>query len=233
MQARRMDEQVKRPKVALTKGAWVWLGVLALTMLSTWPLGSFDDATELTPDHTDVLEYCFWLAGAVGISSASFCFFRSSGQLLSRLVLSIFCFGLIGVLATFLVASTVANIAENQRDFPSGKTKTYWTLLPIERAYRMDSRTGSSWIIQPAPIWSNIDIAHSDYSLMLDRSTSGSRDSEPSSLPSRSYFCAKVMMQRSGEALRVLHAGKQALPPGSVGVCSEMAGKEPSLSILH
>lgn len=228
-----MKEQVKRAKVTLTTGAWVWLGVLAIAMVSTWPLGRFDDATELTPDHTDILEYCFWLAGAVGVASGVFCFFQSSGRTLSRLVLSILCFGLIGFLATVLVASTVANIVENRRDFPSGKTQTYWTLIPIERAYRMDSRTGSSWIIQPAPIWSNIDIAHSDYTLMLDRSMLGSRASEPSSLPSRSYFCAKVMMQRSGDALRVLHAGKQALPSGSVGVCSEMAAKEPPLSIMR
>jgi hypothetical protein len=227
-----MDEEVKRPKVTLTKGAWLWLGMLSLAMVSTWPLGHFDDATELTPDHSDILEYCFWLAGAVAVASVPFSFLRSNGKLLSRLVLSIFGFGLIGFIATLSVASTVANIVENQLDFPSGKTQTSWTLLPIERAYRMESRTGSSWIIQPAPIWSNIDIAHSDYRLIIDRSNF-SRDPEPSSLPSRSYFCAKVMMQRSGNALRVLHAGKQALPPGSLGVCSEMAAREPSLPILR
>ena len=228
-----MGEQTKQPKVKLTKGAWWWLGVLGFAMLSVWPLGHFDDATELAPDHTDVLEYCFWFAGLVSIVSAFFCFFRSSGQLLSRLLLSIFCFALLGGLSALLVTSTIANIIHNRRDFPPGKTRTYWTLLPIQRAYRMDSRTGSSWIIQPAPIWSNIDIAHSDYSLMLSRSASGSAKPEPSSVPSHSYFCAKVLMQQSGEALRVLHAGTHALPPGTVGICSEMATKEPSLPIVR
>jgi hypothetical protein len=148
-------------------------------------------------------------------------------------LLSLLGFGLIGGLATVLLLSTVANIIENRRDFPPERTRTFGALLPIERAYRMDSRTGSSWIIQPAPIWSNIDIAHADYSFMLARSGTGSTRKEPSNVPSRSYFCAKVTMQQSGEALRVLHAGSQALPAGSVGVCSEMASKEPSLTVIQ
>lgn len=228
-----MGEQAKQPSVKLTKAAWWWLGVLGLAMLSVWPLGRFDDATELTPDHTDVLDYCFWLAGAVALLSALVCFFQSSGRLFSRLFLSFFCFALLGGLSSLLVTSTIANIIENRRDFPPGETRTYWTLLPIQRAYRTDSRTGSSWIIQPAPIWSNIDIAHSDYRFMLTRSRSAIGGSEPSSLPSRSYFCARVLMQKSGEALRVLHAGKQALPPGTVGVCSEMVRREPTLPVLQ
>ena len=233
MQTVGMVEQTKKPSVKLTKAAWWWLGALGLAMLSAWLIGHFDNATELTPDHTDVLEYCFWFAGAVALISAWVGFSQSSGKLLSRLVASLFCFALLGGLSSLLVTSTIANIVENRRDFPSGATQTYWTLLPIQRAYRMDSRTGSSWIIQPAPIWSNIDIAHSDYSLMLNRSKLPSGAAEPSSLPSRSYFCAKVVMERSGEALRVLHAGKQALPAGTVGVCSEMAAKEPSLPVLR
>ncbi len=228
-----MEEQAKQPSVRLTKRAWWWLGVLGIAMVSVWPLGHFDNTTELTPDHTDVLEYCFWFAGAVALTSASVCFFQSSGRLFSRILLSVCCFALLGGMSSLLVTSTVANIIENRRDFPAGETRTYWTLLPIQRAYRMDSRTGSSWIIQPAPIWSNIDIAHSDYTFMLTRSKSDTNASEPSSLPSRSYFCAKVMMQSSGEALRVLHAGRQSLPPGTVGVCSEMMAKEPALPVLH
>ena len=198
-------------------------------MLSVWPLGHFDDTTELTPDHTNVLEYCFWFAGLVALASSLVCLFQSTGKLIPRLLMSLFCFALLGGLSALLVTSTIANIIENWRDFPPQETQTYWTLLTIQRAYRMDSRTGSSWIIQPAPIWSNIDIAHADYSFMLKRLGSDTKGSEPSSLPSRSYFCAKVMMQRSGEALRVLHAGRQALPLGTIGVCSEMMVKQPAL----
>jgi hypothetical protein len=229
-----MDEQSQPTSgVKLTKFAWLWLGGLALAMISVWPLGWFDTATELTPDHSDILEYCFWLAALVDVISVAVCFFQSKGALASRLLLSVFCFGLIGGLATILLLGTAANIIENHHDFPSESTRTFGALLPIERAYRMDSRTGSSWIIQPAPIWSNIDITHADYSFMLARSGTLKPREEPSNVPSHSYFCAKVTMQESGEALRVLHAGRQALPSGSVGVCSEIASKEPSLTLIQ
>lgn len=165
--------------------------------------------------------------------SASICFFQSSGKVLSRLLMSVLCFALLSGLSSLLLTSTVANIIENRQDFPPEKTQTYWSLLPIQRAYRSDSRTGSSWTIQPAPIWSNIDIAHSDYTFMLEHSGSANGSSEPSSLSSRSQFCAKVVMQKSGKALRVLHAGRRALPPGTVGICSDMALAEPLLPVLR
>ena len=228
-----MEEKAKTPRVTLTKFAWVWLGVLALAMISVWPLGRFDTATELRPDHSDILEYCFWLAGAVAVASMAFCFFQSKGALPSRILLSLLGFGLLGGLATVLLLSTVVDLIENRRDFPPERTRTFHALLPIERAYRMDSRTGSSWIIQSAPIWSNIDIAHADYKFMFARSGTANARDEPSNVSSRSYFCAKVTMQQSGEALRVLHAGRQTLPSGSVGVCSEMASREPSLAIIQ
>lgn len=68
---------------------------------------------------------------------------------------------------------------------------------------------------------------------MVARSGMANARKEPSNVPSRSYFCAKVTMQQSGEALRVLHAGKQALASGSVHVCSEVALKEPSLTVIQ
>lgn len=229
-----MEEQAKPPRVKLTKFAWIWFGVLALAMICVWPLGRFDTATELTPDHSDVLTYCFLLAGLVALISMAVCLFQSTGALPSRILLSLLGFGLLGGLATVLLLGTVANIVENRRDFPPERTRTFGALLPIQRAYRMDSRrTGSSWIIQPVPIWSNIDIAHEDYTFMLAHSGTANARKEPADVPSRSYFCAEVNMQQAGEALRVLHAGKQALPAGSVGICSEMASKQPSLTIIR
>jgi hypothetical protein len=228
-----VEEKAKPPRVKLTKLAWVWLAVLALAMISVWPLGGLDTATELTPDHSDILEYCFWIAGLIAVVSMAVCFFQSEGALPSRILLSLLFLGFLGGLSTHLHLSTVANIIENRRDIPPERTRTFGALLPIERAYRMDSRTGSSWIIQPAPIWSNIDIAHGDYRFMLARTGAANARKEPSDVPSRSYFCAKVTMQESGDALRVLHAGSQALPPGSVGICSEMASKEPSLTVVQ
>ena len=226
-----MEEQFKQPKVRLTKLAWFWFGFELLALLSTWPLGSLDNTTELTPDHSDILEYCFWAAGIIAVASAILCFVQSKGSFAARVLTSVLCIGLLGGLATTLVLGTVANIVENRNDFPANATRTYWALLPIDRAYRMDSRTGSSWIIQPL-MWTNIDISHSDYRFMLSRSGVSDKGSEPDNVKSRGRFCAKVEMQRAGEALRVLHAGKSSLPAGTIGICSDMASREPSLVFI-
>lgn len=226
------EQKPKAGKVKLTRLAWVWFGVLGLSMLSTWPLGHFDNATELTPTHDDILDYCFWVAGFIAIASMVIGFLQSEGALASRLLMSVLGFGILGGVAGVLVLGTIASIIENREDFPPQATRTFTALIPIERAYRMDSRTGSSWIIQPYSFGVNIDIAHADYRLMLTRSGAANVSKEPWNVPSRRYFCAKVTAQQSGEALRVLHAGSQALPPGSVGVCSEMASNDHSLPVI-
>ena len=223
------DGQPGRFEARLTKFAWWWFAGLALTYLSTWPLSRLDNATVLTPDNTPMLGLCVLLAGLVALVSALVCFFQSTGTMAARMVMSLMGFGIGGGVGTLLFLSTLANIAENRRLFPSETTRTYWALLPIERAWRSDARSNRSWIIQPAPYSAEINITHADYRRMLPGTAAANRRSKPKSVSSRSRFCAKVQMQQSGAALRVLHAGKGSLPVGTVGVCSEMAAREPSL----
>jgi hypothetical protein len=219
-----------RGKAQPTTFGWIWLAVIALVYLAVWPVGWFDNATELTPDHSDILGYCFGAAAILAIVSGIVIFVQSEGAKAARIALALVT-ALASGIGGALLSSTIANIIENHIDFPAGKTRTFRALLPIGRAYRMDSRTGSSWIIQPV-IWTNIDITQSDYRFMLSHRGWNGRGPEPDSVSSRAYFCARVLIQQSGDALRVLNAGRSTLPDGAVGICSEMASKDSSLTLV-
>lgn len=225
------DTQIPPGKAKLTKVAWMWAAGIAIAFALMWLASGYDDATELTPDHSDILGYCFDAAGLIAVASAVVAFFQSKGAITARVGLA-FCFALEGGLATILLSGRIANIIENRIDFPASNTKTFRALLPIGRAYRTDSRMGSSWIIQPV-IWTNIDITQADYRFMLlHRGWDGERP-EPKTVSSGGYFCANVLMQQSGDALRVLHAGSSRLPAGTIGICSEMESKDSKLTVVN
>lgn len=52
----------------------------------------------------------------------------------------------------------------------------------------------------------------------------------PDEISSHGFFCARVTLQQSGDALRVLNAGSQKLPAGTVVVCPRHRLSRPSLS---
>ena len=217
-------------KARPTTFGWIWLAAVTAVYIAVWPAGWFDTATELTPDHSDILDYCFYVAGVLALVSGVVLFVQSKGSTIGRLGLA-FVASLAGGIGSLLLSSTVANIIENRIDFPADKTNTFRGLLPIGRAYRMDSRTGSSWIIQPL-IWTNIDITQSDYRFMLSHRGWSGKGSEPDDVRSDGYFCARALMQKAGGAIRVLHAGHSRLPSGTIGICSEMQAADRSAVVV-
>jgi hypothetical protein len=44
----------------------------------------------------------------------------------------------------------------------------------------------------------------------------------PDEISSRGYFCAKLTIEQSDKALRILHVGSQTLPVGTVIFCSDV-----------
>lgn len=231
-----VDANVGRPKakVRLTKFAWLWQGVLWLLILSGWLVGHFNTSTLLSPDYDNVLEACFIAAGVVAVLSGIVGYLQSTGTTAGRIVAAVMMFGLVGALGTGMLTMNVAELVLGKHYFPPGRTETFQALLPIGRAYRAESRTGDSWVIQPTPLWSNIDITESDYDFMV----TGKRvidvrevHDEPGDVTSHGTYCATVTLQRAGDALRVLHAGNQTLPDGSVVRCPPAAAGLPYLQI--
>lgn len=200
------------------KGIWVlFFGSLALIPLSI-ALGWFDTTTELIPTHEKVDLACFAIATLCGllVCTAGIHLTRNlSGA--QRIVLPIVIMLEAGI-GIFLVTSHIAAIAEGRLDFPSGKTHTREVLLQISRAYQTHGK-GRSQYIQTMPIWSNLEITPEDFAFMKSNRRSDDEGHDPDEISSRGYFCAKATIQQSDKALRILHAGSQKLPEGTVILC--------------
>ena len=213
-----MSEAVKIQPTSAGRGL-IACFVVPLALLAVGGiLGWFDRTTELTPSHDEVLQFCFLIAGLAGLACGGLSIRESKGMALWRRIAVGCCLVALGFLAVFLVSSRGADLIEGRTDFPPAKTRTYPGLLIISRAYQTHGK-GRSWNIQTTPIWSNLDVAQADYEFMLAHRSPADDGRNPDEISSRGFFCARVMLQQSGDALRVLNAGSQKLPAGTVVVC--------------
>lgn len=187
-------------------------------MLVWWMLGFFDNTTELIPGHDDVLEYCIVLGVVSGLVWGGLSIRASRGWIVANRVLLAAGSALLGLFSVGLLSGRIAMIVEGSIDFPSARTKTYPGLLVISRAYQTHGK-GAGWNIQTTPIWSNLDVTKADYDSMLAHRGPGDHGRNPDEISSNGFFCARVTLQQSGNALRVMHAGSRTLPTGTVIVC--------------
>lgn len=197
---------------------WGWLIGLFAFFVAYVLLGFFDQSTEITPSHDGVLNACFIVAGLGGLVAAGLVlrFWRGLPWWKRVYVAALLAFG--GFLLTFLMSSRVTTLVDNVIDFPAGRTQTKRGLLVIWRAYRTHGK-GQSWNIQTTPIWSNLDITRADYEFMLAHQPPDGIARDGDEIHSHGYFCADVSVQIAGPAIRVMHAGSQKLPQGTVIVC--------------
>jgi hypothetical protein len=197
------------------------LAVFAVLALTYWILYLFDDTTVLWPSHDASLRACFWIAGLSGLAVCVLLIlgmFRSKVISVWRRIAAALGFAVATAIFVFLVTVRVVDIVNGWLDFPSSKTKTFTGLIQISRAYHTHGK-GASANIQTMPIWSNMDVAEDDYQFMLKNRRAGDTSHNPDEVSSKGYFCAKVTLQQSGNALRVLHAGSHELPAGTVILC--------------
>lgn len=190
------------------------LALAAVDML----LGFFDTSTQITPDHGNVLNACFAAGGLSALLMSGVALFGIQKMKAWQRACLATALAIVGFLSVFLLSSQIAKLVENHIDFPAGSTKTYPAFLFINRAYRTQGKE-QSWNIQTTPIWSNLDITEGDYSFMLSHRRPGDDGHNPNEISSKSYFCAKVTMQQSDNALRILNAGSHQLPAGTVVIC--------------
>src|SRR6478672_2825392 len=208
-------EPTTRSRKIGRSGIW-WIVACGLLFALCFPLGWVDDATELTPDHSDIITLCFAL-GLVAALVGSFVMWRAADTLPTRkrpgatLVSAVLSF-----LAVALVLLPASDLSEGWVDFPPSKTATFrGVLVRVDRAYQTHGKS-RSWNIQTTPLWSNIDITEDDYDGMLSHRSPEDAGTDPDEITSRGYFCAKVSVQKAGDAIRILHAGGGALPRRSI-----------------
>ncbi len=214
---REMDrESANQPPISRALVWWlVGLGVFFLLSLA---IGWFDNTTQLSPSRDSVLTVCLAIASLSGLVFGIIVV-RNSKEMPVWRRAGLSLFGLVGFIAAFQMVTSTTNIALGWIDFPPNKTKTYPTKMSISRAYQTHGK-GRSWNIQTTPIWSYLDITEDDYKFMLTHRPPADRSSDPDEISSEGYFCAKVTVQQSGAATRILYAGTHKLPKGTVVICS-------------
>src|SRR5262249_50756018 len=109
----------------------IWLYCLIGVIVCDFGLALFDNTTELTPSHENLLLVCFIAAGAAGVLSAGVGIWQSATMPVWRRVGGTVGFALLGALGTFLLLTRVTDIATGVVDFPPDKTKTFQTMLLI------------------------------------------------------------------------------------------------------
>jgi hypothetical protein len=190
-------------------------------------LGWLDNTTELWPRHDRSIDGCFWLGGIFALGIATVAIRYSKKVAIWRRIGIVFFSSLAAMVFVVIFSLRIVDIVNGWIDFPSNKTQTFHALLRISRAYQTHGK-GASRDIQTTPIWSDMNVTASDYAFMLQHRRPGDLSNNPDEISSRGYFCAKVTMQRSGNAFRVLHAGSRTLPSGTVIICSQFQPVAPS-----
>ncbi|MEO1967683.1 MAG: hypothetical protein ABGW87_03080 [Sphingomonadaceae bacterium] len=232
------ESNQKKQQVGFTKSGKLWLIGCGLLFALSFPFGSLNNATQLTPDDADVISFGFELAGVIAILGAFILWKATVSWPLKNRIGFVVALSFITFLASILAFMPAAGIVEGWMNFPAASTKTFEAFLPIGRAYRSHSRSGDSWTIQPTPLWTNIDVTQADWDFMLTRRRPWDDGTDPDNISSNGYFCAKVTMQKSGDALRIIYSGHYnplnwtyRLPTGAIVVCPRGAKGQPYLKL--
>jgi len=205
------------PAVPVKKIWALFFGSLAWIPLF-FVLGWFDTATELIPRHVGIDQACLVIAPVLGLLAGALGIYLTKKLTIrQRIVLPLLIMSEVS-LGAFVVANRASSIVEGWLDFPHGKTHTRQGLIRISRAYQTHGKNSSQYI-QTMPIWSNLEIAPEDFLFMQNNRRPGDDGRNPDNISSRGYFCAKVTVEESAKAIRILHAGSQKLPQGTVMVC--------------
>lgn len=213
-----MPQSPENQEGVSAKSIWgLFLGTLSLIPLSM-ALGWFDTTTELIPAHEQADLACFVIAVLGGLFACGMGIYLTRKLAVSQRIVLPLVIMLEAAIGIFMVSHHTASIVEGWMDFPAGKTHTREVLFPIARAYQTHGK-GASQDIQTMPIWSDLEITREDFAFMQNHRRPGDDGRNPDEISSQGYFCAKVTIEQSGNALRILHAGSQKLPEGTVILC--------------
>ena len=78
---------------------------------------------------------------------------------------------------------------------------------------------GAGAHIQTQPFWTDLNIEKSDYEFMQNHRIPEDAKRDPDEIKSEGYFCVSVTIEEAGKAVRIMHAGNNQLPAGSILIC--------------
>jgi hypothetical protein len=213
-----MPKNPESPRLSWT--IWVYglfFGSFSLVLLSV-VVGLFDTTTELVPAHEKIQQFLLVFAGLCGLMTCGAGVYFTRGLKISQRIVLPLVFLFETAIGVFLMGGHLASIAEGWIDFPAGRTHTEVVPMQISRAYETHGK-GSSQYIQTMPIWSTLEITRADFVFMRDHRRSEDDVKDTDEIKSRGYFCAMVTVEWTDKAVRILHAGSDKLPAGTVVVC--------------
>jgi hypothetical protein len=195
-----------------------WLcGLLGMLFLGGL-MSLFDHATQIAPAQDGIQDACMAAAGAVALLSAATGFWQLSGHIIAQRVIWAAIVAMLGFFgSSAFLFYEIASFVEGWMDFPPGTTRTAEETTPITYAYQHHGRHANIWNVEVRDAF--LRIAPGDADFMLNRRRPGDTSGAWARSGAGGYFCAKVTIQRAGNAKRVLHTGGNGLPPGSVMLC--------------
>jgi hypothetical protein len=208
----------KRTQLGWAGASWIGYAIPVIAVAIYVGLGWLNDTTELVPQHTASMDACFWIAGIAGLAACVWSIRITKQETVWRRVRTILPLTLIGFIFVLLPMMRIVEIVNGWIDFPALRTRTYPALLRISRAHATHGK-GAGFDIQTTPVWSDMNVTKSDYTFMATHRRPGDDGHSPDEISSKGYFCAKVTIQQSGDAVRVMHAGNETLPADTVVLC--------------
>jgi hypothetical protein len=207
---------IARPPGHLKFGmAWLcgMLGMFFLGGLMTL----FDKTTQIAPAQDGIQNACTLAAGAVALLSAIIGFRQLPDRTTGKRVMWAAVVAMVGFGSSALLFGEIASFVEDWMDFPPGTTRTAEATMPIIYAYHHHSRHANIWNIEVGDAL--FGIAPGDANFMLNHRLPGDTSGTLGQIWSGGYFCARLTIQRAGNAERVLQTGSNGLSPGSVVLC--------------
>jgi hypothetical protein len=211
------NDSVKEPPQT-SKALNVLLICCIAPILPGMVLGWLDNATQLAPDTDDSIMYSLIISGACGVVAAICAFVFSRGMTIFTRLRWIFPLLVIGSVGPFLFIMHASSIVSGWINFPPSKTHSRIVLMQISRAYQMHGK-GAGAHIQTQPFWTDLNIEKSDYEFMQNHRIPEDAKRDPDEIKSEGYFCVSVTIEEAGKAVRIMHAGNNQLPAGSILIC--------------
>jgi hypothetical protein len=213
-----IESRRRTQRAARSGNIWILFVASLLPLGLAKFLGLFDTTTRLVPRHDQVDQACLILGLLLAIVAGATALYLTAGLTIIQRIMLPLVITFETAIGAFLLASQLATFAENTIDFPAAMTHTHQVLLPIALAYQTHGK-GANQYIRTMPFGTDLTITSGDFTFLRTHRLPDGPSTNPDRILSQGYFCARVTIEQSDTALRVLRAGFQHLPAGSVVVC--------------
>ncbi len=208
----------------ITVFAACWVGALCVLGLASFvaPLSLKD--TELMPRHDAGLWMPLAAATIIGLASLFVLWRQTRGAAIYRGAVAA-AFACWAMICTVKLGTAMIDGYDLSHDFPAGQVQTYAFDWPIDRAYVRNESSGrgsvTRYYVHLTPAWDkDWHISRHDFADL--QAQAGTKADQ---VDSHGRFCAHVMLQKAGTAVRIVGVTNlRGIPSDSLHLCPANAG---------